>query len=40
MVGIYFTGQSGEGGQDVTQIFVARLQGDLSDRIFADGFDG
>ena len=40
MVGIYFTGASSEGGQDVTQIFVARLQGDLTDRIFSDGFDG
>ena len=40
IAGVYFTGLSGAGGEDVTQIFVARLQGDRSDRIFADGFDG
>jgi uncharacterized delta-60 repeat protein len=40
IVGIYFNGNSGEGGADVSQIFIARLQGDAGDRIFADGFDG
>jgi uncharacterized delta-60 repeat protein len=40
VVGIYFNGNSGEGGEDVSQIFVTRLQGDTSDSIFADGFDG
>lgn len=40
MAGIYFNGTSSEGGQDVSQIFVARLQADLTDRIFFDGFDG
>ncbi|HVZ24201.1 MAG TPA: hypothetical protein VG871_24180, partial [Vicinamibacterales bacterium] len=37
--GIYFNGNSGEDGQDVSQILVARLEGDASDRIFANGFE-
>ena len=36
IAGIYFNGNSGAGGQDVSQIFVARLQ---SEYIFANGFD-
>ncbi len=38
MVGTYNTGTSDAGGNDCTEIFAARLQGD--DVIFIDGFDG
>jgi uncharacterized delta-60 repeat protein len=41
-VGTYYNGGSGEGGRDLTQIFVSRTQGDAGgpgDTIFRNGFD-